>query len=423
MAVECELCWNSEEDSALFGIAEADRRLADAERLIEERCVRDPAEEAERAMAAAAEELRHWTAESEARIEAARRATDAEVFELHELESALEEAQARLRTSAPDTRDANAVAGYNRSVAEFNTRAARQRELTAACRSSLEAFNRLVGAHNKDLEARQLRSSQAQQTARKKYEEYRAWHQAHGAESLWRQVNALYAEAWREWRGKAAPAAYGRLERLRAARGTLGRRAMEQREGADTSVLAVPVRLGECEECCLVVDTGASLVTVSPEVVEALGLTSRTGEAIEVSLAGGLRTKGPRLTLPAVTVQGLQARDVDAVVLPESTPGVDGLLGMSFLGRFDFELSDAGGTGARGLVLRPKTQTAGPHEIAIECSAEAEWWAGAVAGALAAKGYRPVVRVGGAAGGTISVAVPAVNPILQAAIPSTGKQR
>ena len=406
----------------MFGIAEADRRLADAERLIEERCVRDPAEEAERAMAVAAEELRQWVAESEARIETARHAVDAEVAELHELESALEEGQARLRSSAPDTREASAVAAYNRSVGEFNARAARQREMAATCRANLDAFNRLVGAHNKELEARRLRTEQAQQSARRKYEEYRAWHQAHGAESLWHQVNAMYAEAWRGWRNKASPAAHGRLERLRAARRTLGRRAMEQRDGAEATVLAVPVRLGECEECCLVVDTGASLVTVSPELVEALGLTGRTGEVIEVSLAGGLRTKGPRLTLPAITVQGLEALDVDAVVLAESTPGVDGLLGMSFLGRFDFELAAAGGTGPRSLLLRPKMGTAAPLEVVVECGAAEEWWAGVVAGALAAKGYRPVVRVGGATGGAVSVAIPAVNPTLQAATPSTGKQ-
>ena len=406
----------------MFGIAEADRRLADAERLIEERCLRDPAAEAERAMAAAAEELRQWVAESEARIETARRAMDAGVASLREWENALEAAHARLRTSAPDTRDASAVAAYNRSVADFNARATRQRELAATCRASLDAFNRLVGAHNKELEERQLRTSQAQQAARRKYEEYRAWHNAHGAESLWRQVNALYAEAWREWRDKAAPAAYGRLERLRGARRTLGRRAMERQEGAEVGVLVVPVRLGETEECCLVVDTGASLVTVSPELVEALGLTGRTGEVIEVCLAGGLRTRGPRLTLPAITVQGLQARDVDAVVLRESTPGVDGLLGMSFLGRFDFELAAAGGTGPRGLLLRPKRGTAAPQEVVVECGAEAEWWATVVAGALAAKGYRPVVSVGGAAGASIRVARPAVNPIEPAAMPSTGKQ-
>lgn len=406
----------------MFGIAEADRRLADAERLIEERCLRDPAQDAERAMAAAAEELRQWVAESEARIETARRAVDAEVAGLGELERGLEEGQARLRASAPDTRDASAVAAYNRSVTEFNARAARQREMAAACRANLDAFNRLVGAHNKELEARRLGTEQAQETARKKYEEYRAWHQAHGAESLWRQVNAMYADAWREWRDKRAPAAYGRLERLRAARRTMGRRAMQQGEGPDASLVAVPVRLGESEECCLVVDTGASLVTVSPELVEALGLTGRTGESIEVSLAGGLRTRGPRLTLPAITVQGLEARGVDAVVLAESTPGVDGLLGMSFLGRFDFELAAASGTGPRCLLLRPKTGTAAPHEVVVACGAAAEWWAGAVAGALAAKGYRPVIRIAGAGGGAVTVATPASDPTSQAATPSTGKQ-
>jgi hypothetical protein len=93
-------------------------------------------------------------------------------------------------------------------------------------------------------------------------------------------------------------------------------------------------------------------------------------------------------------------------VLEESTPGVDGLLGMSFLGKFQFELKAAEPQGPRRLLLRPLVGTTTPLNVPIEFSASEEWWAGVLADALSGQGYRPQLLPRTAAPGPVAVHLP-----------------
>jgi len=132
------------------------------------------------------------------------------------------------------------------------------------------------------------------------------------------------------------------------------------------------------------------LVTLTPELVEALGLAGCVGEELDVSLPGGLRTKGPRLTIPSILVEGVEATGVDAVMLDAPIAGADGLLGMSFLSRFEIALSDEQ---PRRLRLQPRdagTPAPAPPDVAILWDDAADrWWADIVADALTVMGYRP----------------------------------
>ena len=87
-----------------------------------------------------------------------------------------------------------------------------------------------------------------------------------------------------------------------------------------------------------VVDTGASYVTLSAEYAARLKLSSPAATVL-ISTAGGVRS-GQLLTLDSVRVQDLEATRVPAVILSEIGPGIDGLLGLSFLGRFDLHQSE-----------------------------------------------------------------------------------
>jgi aspartyl protease family protein len=84
------------------------------------------------------------------------------------------------------------------------------------------------------------------------------------------------------------------------------------------------------------VDTGATNVTMSEDQARRLGLQHRVdGVRIGVGTASG-RANGFRIRLDSVTVGGLRAANVGAVVIDGNSPR-DVLLGMSFLGRFDME--------------------------------------------------------------------------------------
>jgi aspartyl protease family protein len=82
-----------------------------------------------------------------------------------------------------------------------------------------------------------------------------------------------------------------------------------------------------------VVDTGATLTTLSRADARRVGLDYRGGAPAKSMTVNGV-VNGWRVSLDSVSVGDTTVRDVDAIVVDNDTLPV-GLLGMSFLGRFD----------------------------------------------------------------------------------------
>lgn len=99
----------------------------------------------------------------------------------------------------------------------------------------------------------------------------------------------------------------------------------------------------------LLMDTGATYVSLSEKIWKKLNKTESSGpeDSVDLILADGKKVKGKLGKLSSLTVQGVEALDVDVVIIPED-PGqenvVDGLLGMSFLNRFNFKVDQNNGT-------------------------------------------------------------------------------
>ena len=83
----------------------------------------------------------------------------------------------------------------------------------------------------------------------------------------------------------------------------------------------------------LLVDTGATGVAISQSVADRLQLKSLT--AVRTNTANG-DSVGYMVRLDSVTVGGVEARNVSAMIAPGL--GGDVLLGMSYLGRMDVRL-------------------------------------------------------------------------------------
>jgi clan AA aspartic protease (TIGR02281 family) len=81
------------------------------------------------------------------------------------------------------------------------------------------------------------------------------------------------------------------------------------------------------------VDTGSSVLVISPEFAKRVGARARVAETLELETIGG-RTRGTWTTLDSVKVGEAEVRGSDAVV---HSPGgdLDGILGNSFLSRWD----------------------------------------------------------------------------------------
>lgn len=87
-----------------------------------------------------------------------------------------------------------------------------------------------------------------------------------------------------------------------------------------------------------IVDTGASSVTFHRAFAQKLGLNLNEGSTV-ATLADGSKHKVPAVTLDSVSVGGISAQRV-AAIITDAPPGkgLDGLLGMAFLANFDFRL-------------------------------------------------------------------------------------
>jgi len=88
-----------------------------------------------------------------------------------------------------------------------------------------------------------------------------------------------------------------------------------------------------------ILDTGASAVLLSQELAAKLGVRKKESDSFFSVIANGEKVKAYRTVLDSVDVSGMKAEQVPAAVLEKSLPGYDdGLLGMSFLSRFIFQV-------------------------------------------------------------------------------------
>jgi aspartyl protease family protein len=84
-----------------------------------------------------------------------------------------------------------------------------------------------------------------------------------------------------------------------------------------------------------VVDTGATLTVLDRADAERIGIDFERGTPIQSMTVNGV-VQGWRVTLDSVEIGGATERNVDAVVVDNEYLGI-GLLGMSYLNRFDMQ--------------------------------------------------------------------------------------
>lgn len=109
-----------------------------------------------------------------------------------------------------------------------------------------------------------------------------------------------------------------------------------------TRSIFVEVVLNDKVIADLVLDTGASLVILSRNKGEEMGLDlADTKDVMELRLADGRRTLAKPVILDSMRIQDVEVKKVMAAVMLDQIPGPglrDGLLGMSFLSKFNLSM-------------------------------------------------------------------------------------
>jgi aspartyl protease family protein len=96
------------------------------------------------------------------------------------------------------------------------------------------------------------------------------------------------------------------------------------------------VLLNDVRKGRFLVDTGASLTVLTPELADELGIKPpRRGRIVRLQTLSGI-TEGPVVTIPSLRIGDMEARDVSAVI--HELGGLDGILGNSFLARYTVTL-------------------------------------------------------------------------------------
>lgn len=115
---------------------------------------------------------------------------------------------------------------------------------------------------------------------------------------------------------------------------------------AEGGHLVVEAVLNKKINAQLVLDTGAQVVLLSKRIAEALGVyeefdPKNSKKSVELIMADGSKAYGKKIIVKSFRVEEQEVQDVEAVFLYEDS-GVkalkDGLLGMSFLNKFNFQV-------------------------------------------------------------------------------------
>jgi clan AA aspartic protease (TIGR02281 family) len=106
----------------------------------------------------------------------------------------------------------------------------------------------------------------------------------------------------------------------------------------DRGQIVVQALLNNKVNVNLILDTGASLVVIRDSVAKQLGIDpSGLKKELKLKLADGRESTVKHVVLTSVNVQGVEALNVDAAILPPDAQDPhlkDGLLGMAYLKNF-----------------------------------------------------------------------------------------
>jgi clan AA aspartic protease (TIGR02281 family) len=110
----------------------------------------------------------------------------------------------------------------------------------------------------------------------------------------------------------------------------------------DRGQLVVEALLNQKVKANFILDTGASLVVIKESIAKQLGLgAADLKEDLKIKLADGRESTAKHAVLSSVSVQGVEAQNVDAAILAGDIqdPSLkDGLLGMAYLKNFSFKI-------------------------------------------------------------------------------------
>ena len=270
---------------------------------------------------------------------AAKAQVDLATAPVRELAATLE-AQDQALASPPNPADREAVKRYNAQVDAHNDLLAKYNRMAAAGQQAMDAYNARLQRQNAAVDQARARLDAEQEAFEARRDDLEAF-QAQGQDvAFFTALNRLLADLRAACRAAPDSASSAALDQVRRYRRELARWAADHQAAQDDGLVLVTAQVGD-EPCCFIVDTGAQVVCLPREIIDALDLAGRLGEETTLTLAGGRKTRGRSIQIPRLSVGAATRVEVAGSAVPASDVGIDGLLGQSFLKSFIYTI-DAG---------------------------------------------------------------------------------
>jgi len=104
-------------------------------------------------------------------------------------------------------------------------------------------------------------------------------------------------------------------------------------------LITLKVKINGKKKARLILDTGATSVQISSEIAEKLKINVSKGKKVQCTLADGSVVWARSIMLDEIELDNVSVKDVSALVIENSIDqDSDGLLGMSFLNNFIFQI-------------------------------------------------------------------------------------
>lgn len=295
-----------------------------------------------------------WVTSCSSELKTNQQILDKQKEQINHIETQIKSKKSAIKKIKTPSMFQDQIQAYNAKVMEVNGLIENHKQLCENYNqnqkiliNSLEDFKKKQTAQEKELD--ELKS-----TAEKRIEMYTGWHNSEKGKLFFIQVNEVLSQLHNlEKQGINLKETEKQLCSIRAIRNELGEFEKKCQDKKENGLIIVKAKLCGKENAHFIVDTGASTVTIPLQLIKVLELTDKLGKEVTLILAAGIKIKGREVIIPEMSVFGKSAKDVKAVVVPPSTPGVDGLLGHTFLNKFDYHIDR---TSNPKLKLNPKTE-------------------------------------------------------------------
>jgi clan AA aspartic protease (TIGR02281 family) len=262
-------------------------------------------------------------------------ATDQSIGQLRQEIDALQDAITNLDTEIQDQRIP--AARRMKLVQERNALVGRLNPLIPPFNQQVNAVQTRRNALAREINNTQKQLNESINRYNRLTDQQEAWVKSGQSRSFWGDLDQLQRELVIDARVTGLRSNY--LTQVKELRKELHQLSLLSNKQNDSGHFLTEVTLGKNVKGLFLLDTGATMLTITPALAEELGLFSTEGVSSHMTIADGTTLEVKRITIPSVTVLGKTAYNVEAVIMNGPSVGKDGLLGQSFLRNFIYTVN------------------------------------------------------------------------------------